>query len=361
MSTVHVIAMDTHSQTTDICVKTRAQGPGQRWRVKTTIPEIVQVIEGIRTPRELVFEEGPLAGWLLRNLKRHVARAMVCDPRKNALVSGGGGGDKSDAIDAEKLCDLYLMNYVRPVHHAETFVREVAKQAVGLYHERVVHRVRSANKVMALLKRWGIMAREKDFQEQEQREKLLSGLNASEAEKMAAGHVGLLWRGYDEAVREQEQMHREVVRLGKQEEVVVRWEAIPGIGWIRGMTLFTYLDTPWRFRSKQALWKYMGIGLVREGSGGSAERVHVPQGCNRVLKGTILGAAESVIMQKRGEFYRRYERWIAGGLSFKNARRNVARDIAQTAWSMWKNGREYDERLIGCVSVLACDAGGSGL
>jgi transposase len=278
----------------------------------------------------------------------HVEKAVACDPRKNALVAGGGGSDKDDAIDAQKLCDLYLGHYVKAVHHGESLARQVGKQAVGLYHERVIHRVRSANKVMGLMKRWGIMAREKDFQRQEQREKLLAGLRVGNAcEQRAAGHMQLLLKSYDEALAEEKQMHREVETLGKQEEVVVRWEAIPGIGWIRGMTLLAYLDTPWRFRSKQALWKYMGIGLVRERSGSGDTRVHVPLACNRVLKGTILGAAETVIMRKAGAFYRRYEGWMDTGLSFRNARRNVARDIAQTLWSMWKNGRGYDERLIG--------------
>ena len=360
MSKVYVIAMDTHSQTTDLCVKTRVDGPCQRWHVKTSIREIAEVIEGIGGPRELVFEEGPLAGWLLRNLKGYVEKATVCNPRKNALISGGGGGDKDDAIDAEKLCDLYLMKSVKAVHHAESLSREVAKESVGLYHERVIHRVRSANKVMGLLKRWGIMAREPEFQEQEDRVKLLSGMQGSEAEKLAAGHLGLLWRSYDEALREEKEMHREVVRLGKQEEVVVRWQELPGIGWIRGMTLLAYLDTPWRFASKQALWKYMGIGLVRERSGNGPVWVHVPRECNYLLKGMILGAAETVIMKKAGEFYRRYERWCANGLTFRNARRNVARDLAQTCWAMWKNGGKYDERLIG-GSALAGDAGASGL
>lgn len=361
MSRVHVIAMDTHSQTTDICIKTRTDGPCQRWHVRTSIPEIVKVIQGVKGPRELVIEEGPLADWLLRNLKGHVEKAVACDPRKNALVAGGGGSDKDDAIDAQKLCDLYLGHYVKPVHHSESLARQVAKQAVGLYHERVSHRVRCANKVMGLMKRWGIMAREKDFQEKDRREKLLSGLlSGEECQRQAAGHMQLLLRSYDEARAEEKQMHREVVKLAKAEEVVVRWEAVPGIGWIRGMTLLAYLDTPWRFLSKQALWKYMGIGLVRERSGSSDTRVHVPAGCNRVLKGTILGAAETVIMQKAGEFYRRYERWVESGMGFRNARRNVARDIASTVWSMWKNGRGFDERLIGCASGLGCEAGGSG-
>src|SRR6185436_3370074 len=163
---------------------------------------------------------------------------------------------------------------------------------------------------------------------------------------------------YDEAVAEEEYMHREVVRLAKAQEVVVRWEKIPGIGWIRAMTLYAYLDTPWRFKSKRNLWKYMGIGLSREHSGKGHTRVSVDQGANHVLKGVIIGAAETVIMHKSGELYGRYEHWCAEGSSYKNARRNVARDIATTLWAMWKNGGEFDERLIGGQPVAGSTEGG---
>ena len=358
MSKVHAIAMDTHSQTTDICVKTRANGPGKRYRVKTTIPEIAGVIEQVPRPRELVFEEGPLAGWLLRNLRTRVEQAVSCDPRKNALIAKDG--DKDDPIDASKLCDLYLGGFTRSVHHAESVAREVAKEAVGLYHERVSHRVAQANKVMGLLKRWGIMAREKDFKDKgkEDREKLLVALGESAASQLAAGHVRLLWRSYDEALLEEERLHREVVKLAQQEEVVVRWQQIPGIGWIRGMTLLVYLDTPWRFKSKRKLWKYMGVGLTREHSGSGPAWVHVDRGANQMLKGAIIGAAETVILHKCGELYRRYERWREEGQSFKNARRNVARDIATVGWAMWKTGRDYDERMIGGMPVPGETEGG---
>jgi transposase len=364
MSKVHVIAMDTHCQTTDLCVKTQANGPGRWHRVKTTIPEIAAVIEQVRGSRELVLEEGPLAGWLLRNLKGRVDQAQSCDPRRNALIAKDG--DKDDPIDAGKLADLYLGGFTRAVHHPESLARVVLKEAVGLYHERVAHRVAQANKVMGLLKRWGLMAKEKDFQAPEDRERLLAGLGVAEAGgggtspegKLAAGHLTLLWRGYDEAVREEAALHRELVRLAKQEEVVVRWEKIPGIGWIRGITLLAYLDTPWRFKSKRHLWKYLGIGLTRAHSGAGFMRVYVDNTGNRMLKAVIVGAAETVIMHKSGELYRRYEWWRAEGQTYKNARRNVARDIAAACWAMWKTGAAFDERLLGGKPVPGETEGG---
>ena len=297
MSVEHFIAMDTHCQTTDICVKTRANTPGRWVRVNTTIPEIRAVLEQVRRPRKLVFEEGPLADWLWRNLAPSVDEALVCDPRKNALVAKDG--DKDDPIDAGKLCDLFIGGYVRPVHHPETLGRQVAKQTVGLYHERVSARVRQANKVLGLLRRWGVMVKEQDFAAEADRPAVLARIGDGEELQTVKAHVELLLRGYDEAVWEQTVLQRQVRQLAQANEQVMRWCALPGIGPIRAMTLWVYLDTPGRFKSKAALWKYLGIGLVREHSGSGREWVHVERGANRRLKGAILGAAQSAIERGR--------------------------------------------------------------
>ena len=57
----HVIAMDTHCQFVEYVVMTESGRVTSRGRIETTIPELVKVIEGVRRPREVVFEEGPLA------------------------------------------------------------------------------------------------------------------------------------------------------------------------------------------------------------------------------------------------------------------------------------------------------------
>jgi transposase len=351
MTVMHFIAMDTHSQSTDICVKTRANGPGRRYRVATTIPAIREVIEGVAGPRKLTFEEGPLADWLWRNLRGSVEEAVVCDPRKNALVAKDG--DKDDPIDAEKLCDLLIGGYVRAVHHPESLMRQVLKQTVGLYHERVRHRVAESNKIIGRLKCWGVMVRERHFSPAEDREGLLGALGDSREREIVRGHMALLWSGYDEALRQERQLHREMVRLARREEQVVRWEALPGIGWIRGLTVLAYLDTPWRFKSKQALWKYMGIGLVREKSGQGPAFVHVELAANRVLKSAMVGAAESAINGGSNAFADQFRKWMGLGLSRRNARRNVARSMAGVMWGMWKNGGEYAPELVGCSSAGA--------
>jgi hypothetical protein len=72
--------------------------------VPTTVPCLRPVIESISRPRALTFEEGPMAGWLGRSLGAVVDKLVICDPRRNALISRDG--DSDDVIDARKLAVL---------------------------------------------------------------------------------------------------------------------------------------------------------------------------------------------------------------------------------------------------------------
>ena len=357
MPVEHYIAMDTHCHTTDICVKTRANTPGRRWRVATTIPALREVIGSIRKPRHLVFEEGPLASWLYRNLKADAERLTVCDPRKNAWIAKGG--DKADPIDADKLADLLAGGYLKAVHHSDDVGRDVFKQLVGSYHERVSHRVAESNKVIGALRRWGIVVRENAFKDKASRVALLAKL--PEGPALASTRLSLKLRmdGYDQAIKSENRLRQELVRLSKQEEAVVRLTELPGIAWVRAATFYVYLDTPWRFRSKQALWKYLGIGLVRQTSGNGPEHLSVNMAANRTLKSMILGAAESAVMQGDNPFAEQHRRWIDNGLSPRNARRNVARSLAAVMWGMWKNGGVYNPELVNVKATEKVEPCGS--
>jgi transposase len=349
MPVEHHIAMDTHCHTTEICVKTRANTPGRTWQVPTTIPALREAIASVRRPRYLAFEEGPLASWLARNLKADVERLVVADPRKNAWIAKGG--DKDDPIDAGKLADLFIGGFLKAVHHPGELEREAFKQLVGLYHERVSHRVRQANKVIGRLRRWGIVVREAAFDDEAERTPLIDRLPPAEQAASVRLGVELLLDGYDQAALQEAKLRRQLEKEAKSDEVIVRFTALPGIAWVRAATFFAYVDTPWRFASKQALWKYMGIGLVRKTSGDGPVYLGVDIAANHELKSMILGAAESAIMLKDNPFHEQHQRWIKAGVSPRNAKRNVGRSMAAVMWGMWKNGGVYDPAKVGVAAA----------
>src|SRR5712691_2827257 len=145
MKRCHFIGLDTHGQ---FCVMATVDHQGQlfgRGRCDTNIPALIELLEQVPRPRQLVIEEGPLADWLWRNLRAHVEEMIVCEPRRNKLIAVDG--DKDDPVDAEKLAQLYRGNYVKAVHHTESLEQAIFKQHVTLYHQRVSRRVGEGHRV----------------------------------------------------------------------------------------------------------------------------------------------------------------------------------------------------------------------
>jgi transposase len=342
----HFIGVDVHCQFCEIAVVDGRGNVESRQRTETSIVALLPVVEGVPRPRRLVIEEGPLACWLWRNLHTAVDEMVVSEPRRNRLIAEGG--DKDDDIDAEKLAQLLRGGYVKPVHQSPSLEQAVFKQHVSVYHFRVRQRVREGQRISALFRQHGVMIRERAFVAEADRAELVQRLPAN---AVLQAMPALLWPGYDDLVAHQEKWRRQLVKLAQEQEVVQRFEALPGLGWIRASTLYAYLDTPWRFRSKSARWKYLGIGLERHRSGTGPEHVGVPKLVHRVLKSTILGAARSAVAQGDNPFADQHRRWIKQGLSPKLARRNVARSLAATLGGLWKNGSVYHREWVGLAAA----------
>jgi len=342
----HFIGMDVHGQFCELAVVDAAGKLIQRERCATSIVALRPILEAIPRPRRLVIEEGPLAGWLWRNVKPVVESMVVSEPRRNRLITEDG--DKDDDVDAEKLAQLLRGGFLKEVHQTETLERAVFKQLVALYHHRVRQRVREAHRLTSLLRQHGVVVRERDYVAASDRSALRTRLPD---QGMLTELLTALWASYDAAVADEEQWRRRLVRAAREEEVVRRLQELPGIGWTRAATLYAYLDTPWRFRSKAALWKYLGIGLERKRSGNGPERLGVPVQAHRLLKCTILGAAKSAVAQGRNPFADQYRRWLDEGLSARLARRNVARSLAATLWGLWKNGTTYRPEWVGVAAA----------
>jgi transposase len=351
MKRCHFIGMDVHCQFCEMAVVTPGGEVCQRQRCDTNIPALREVIEAVKRPRALVMEEGPLADWLWRNLHPVVDVMVVSEPRRNRLIAEDG--DKDDPVDAEKLARLLRGGFIKAVHHGKDLSRSLFKQQVSLYHSRVRHRVGEGLRLGSLFRRHGVMIREKDFVAAEDRSGLLKRLPDDAGLRSV---VECLWKGYDMAVEQEEFLRRRLAALGKSEEVVCRFQELPGMGVIRAATFYAYVDTPWRFASKQALWRYLGIGLERRRSGNGPERLRVPLQINRLLKYTILGAALSAVVQGDNPFADQHRRWLEQGLTRRVARRNVARSLASTLWGLWKNGSVYHPEWVGVAAAAGVAA-----
>jgi transposase len=100
----------------------------------------------------VTFEEGTCAAWWHDLLRAHVAKALACDPRKNALLKVG---NKSDRIDSWKLAELLRSNLLQPVYHEDIGVHTV-KELARSYITMTSNLTRVMVRLKALYRGWAI-------------------------------------------------------------------------------------------------------------------------------------------------------------------------------------------------------------
>jgi transposase len=232
---------------------------------------------------------------------------------------------------------------VKVVHHGVSLQRSLFKQHVQLYHERMSHRVSEAQKIIWRVRRLGVFIHEKDLVDEQRRAGMLEQLPS---DAVLREDVELLLKGYDLSAKQVQKVKRRLIELAGKEPMIEALREIPGVDWIRAATFFVYVDTPFRFKSKQRLWKYMGIGLEQRQSGEGRVRLQLPRRCSYPLKNVILGAAKSAIASKENVFADQYQRWLNEGRPPHLARRDLARSLATVMWGMWKSGSVFDPNLI---------------
>jgi transposase len=342
--TTYYIGADVHSNSTELAIE-RNKKIVQRYNLPTSIAALSNALDSLKGEKHLAIEEGPMAGWLYRNLSKKVDELIICDRRRNKLIDSDG--DKDDKIDAAKLACLLRGNFLRPVYHSDDENRTELKHWVSLYHDRVRDAVRNINKIRSRCRMHGISIPRMIVRQAEARDKWLS----KTGNQTLAAQLNMLWLGYDSTSQQVRITRRHLSRLSSRYKIIKFWSELPGIGLIRATTLFAYLDTPWRFKKKNKLWKYAGVGLQRTTSGTDSKgrpkpaRLQLPWAVNRALKNVVLGAASSAIKQKNNLFREYYERMLEDGIMPSNARHAVARKLLTVMWAMWKTNSRFDENM----------------
>ena len=148
MESVKYIGLDVHQSTISVAVlNARGQtddavGDGDQ------ATAVLDLLKGLRGELQVTFEEGTYSAWLYDVLVRQVARVVVCNPRKNALLKSG---NKSDQIDARKLAELLRAGLLSPVYHGEQSAREV-QQLVRSYTALTEDTSRAMARIKALFR-----------------------------------------------------------------------------------------------------------------------------------------------------------------------------------------------------------------
>ncbi len=350
MDSPKYIGMDVHKESISIAVRNSAGKVTMECVIETKANMILQFVDGLRGDVHVTFEEGTWAAWLYDLLRPHVARLVVCDPRRNALLQQG---NQNDRVDARKLAELLQNNQLRSVYHGNHGLRTL-KELVRSYLTITKDLSRVMTRVKAIYRGWGIPCTGKQVYASRHRAEWLGKIIEPGVHRRAEFYYQQL-----DALRVlRREVRRDLLVESKKHKAWKRLCEIPSMGPIRAAELLGILQTPHRFRTKRQLWTYSGLGIEVHSSAdhqvvrGQLERKkkHIEirglnQNCNHDLKNLFKGAA-AVASSKPGPFEDFYAALLAKGMRPEMARLTLARKIATIVLIIWKRGVCFDAQHL---------------
>jgi transposase len=335
-------AMDLHHIHTTFEAQTSGGQVICRKDLPTERRHLLEMVQSVPGPAGVVIEESPMADWALRTIQPFVAEVVVCDPRRNRLISAGG--DKTDVLDPGKLIALYRNQALRPVHHPARQSMLDLRAWVWAYQDQVKLVTAAKNKLKAAFRAAGLQYAEGHIYSPQERRSWLEKLPRA----TVRDRVAELYGNLDDLTARWARLRERLHRIARRHPVARRFLEIPGYGPIRALIFLVMVDTPFRFARPQKLWRYAGLGLSRRQSGDPRKmRMSTDQQYNRPLHGVAWGATQRALRLEDGNpFQALYARQVQRGLRESLARVMVARQMLVVPWGMWKAGTEYNPALV---------------
>src|SRR6266576_3809559 len=216
------IGLDVHQATISVAVMDSRGKVVMESILETKASTILEFFAGLRGTLSVTFEEGTWAAWLYDLLKPHVAKVVVCNPRKNALLKDG---NKSDRIDARKLAELLRLDNLKPVYHGETGVR-MLRELARSYLTIVKDLTRVMNRLKALYRSWAIPCAGRDVYYTRHRTEWLGKIREAGVRRRAEQ----LYQQLDMLQHLRQQARRELLAESRKHPITAKLRKIPSLG-----------------------------------------------------------------------------------------------------------------------------------
>lgn len=294
--------------------------------------------------RFLTIEQGNQAHWAACLLAPYVDKLVICDPKVNRSIYDGL--IKNDAVDTEKLCELFRLGAIKPVYYASELGQRKLFLAQLKEYERIKKQLTiNKNQFQASLRNWGypikmnptLYAHPRRVLDQIDREDLAGEFSRK------LGHIGFL----AQLKAEQKQAF---VATGSGWWEIPEFQKMPGCGVVHSHTISGYLQTPHRFQNRRQVIHFSKLAIIRHTSDGRqlkneklAKTGHssLKSATHQIWKAAMRRSDDNEIKQF---YYQSLERTK----SEDNARLNTQRKIITSLWSLWKNNQPYQsDKFLG--------------
>lgn len=340
----NIIAIDVASEVSAVCILGRDGRISEECLIPTELKELGKVIDRVRSPKQVVFEEGTQAAWLWSELSHICSDILVCDPRQNRQLSGSS---KSDKADAKNLAFLARSCLLKPVWHGGESLRSL-REGVRLYATLTQDSTRQKNRLKAVFRSSGLKNGRLSYSASS-REEVCQALPLS-IQRERVRRIGKI---LDALEKERSAALKTMVSLARRSPMYRPLRTIDGIGPIFASMFISEVGSAQRFRTRSQLWAYGGLSINthetsqfevnKQGQISRRNRAVKTRGLtycyNRVLKYVFKQAAMTLSRTAWKEPYRQI---LANSKNANNAQLTLARKLASVMLHIAKTGETYD-------------------
>jgi transposase len=302
----------------------------------TSAVELIEAVAAVKGRKKLVVEESQMADWVKRTLEPYVDECVIADPKTNAWISKSK--EMNDKIAATRLAKLYIGGYIKPVYHPD-LKRQQFKELVLHYHDVTRQVTRFKNKLKG-----EFIAKAVD----------IKGTTVYNSEifpeylKELKGHPNTQYQAKDYfniiqiLEKSKDRVMKKIESSGKLYPEIKQLSKMPGIGPVSAFTISAIVDTPHRFSNKKKFWSYCCLVKSQKTSNGKIYGSGSNNQGNHLLKHIFIQAAKTIISSNEdSRFKNTADHLLAQGVSVKNTRRTIARQLASVILTIWRSGEPY--------------------
>jgi transposase len=328
--------IDVSLEASSVCV---VDGEGRLVR-EVKVPSEPEALVALFGSLGLVFERigleaGPLSQWLHAGLERAGLPGVLIETR-HVKAALSAMTMKTDKHDARGIAQLMRLGWFKPVHVKTLLAQEV--RALLTARKLLVEKLRDVdNSLRGILRGFGLkVGRVGKAGFAGRIRELVAGQAMLEAvvEPMLQVH---------DALREQHGvLHRQLLRLVRDDEVCRRLMTVPGVGPVVAMTYKTAIDDPARFGRSKAVGAYFGL-VPRKYQSGEIDRTGRITKVGDAMARTALFEAANVMLSRTVRFsaLKAWAMRIGTRHGMKKAKVALARKLAVVLHRLWVDGATF--------------------
>jgi transposase len=329
--------LDVSLELTSICVVT-AEGSIFKEAKVASDPEAISMalLELDASFERIGLEAGPLSQWLFFGLRDAGLPVCCIETRHSKAAIAAMSLNKTDRNDARSIAQLVRSGWFKTVHVKSVESQELRTLLTS--RQFLVNKLRDhENEIRGALRPHGLKVG-----------RVSSSGFAARIRELVADRPRLalcmeaLLASREVLMTQLAKLHAALLRVVKNDELCVRFMAIPGVGPVTALAFKTTIDRPERFRRSADVGAHLGLVPRQFQSGETDRRGRIAKTGDGLTRCALFAAAN--VMLSRSTQWTALKHWgvtIAKRSSLKKAKVAVARKLAVIMHRMWRDGTAF--------------------